>query len=294
MVIVRLSGGIGNQMFQYAAARRVAWANNTTLLFDLGWFQESGWWTRRKYELDAFRIAGIAASLAELKAFKSIRQNPFFRRLPHFLKKRIFHTRQAHIIEKSYDFDSDILNLSDNVYLDGHWQSEKYFSDIETLIRHEFSFRNAPSELNKRILDQIASCESISVHIRRGDYVTLPEANAFHGVCPPTYYRSAVDKISRQVDNPVFFVFSDDIDWARQNLSLGFETRFMDHNGPERGDEDLRLMCTCRHHIIANSSFSWWGAWLCCNPQKIVYAPRKWFNKDDDTPDNLPASWIRL
>jgi len=293
MVIVRLNGGIGNQMFQYAAARRVAWVNNTRLLFDLGWFQESGWWTRRKYELDAFCIVGDAASSNDLAAFKSKWQNAIIRRLPFFLKKRICHTRR-HIIEKSYDFDPAVLLLGDNVYLEGHWQSEKYFSDIEALIRREFSFRNAPSEPNRRMLDRIASCEAVSVHIRRGDYVTLPEANAFHGLCPPAYYRSAVDRISRQVSDPVFFVFSDDIAWARDNLHLGFETHFMDHNSPERGDEDLRLMSACRHHIIANSSFSWWGAWLCSNSQKIVYAPQKWFNNNINTPDILPASWIRL
>jgi len=294
MVIVRLTGGIGNQMFQYAAGRRVAWANNAELFLDLGWFQESGWWTRRKYELDAFCIAGQRALSQDIQAFKSKRQNFFFRRLPQFLKKRIFHTRQPHIIEKNYDFDPDILDLGDNVYLDGHWQSEKYFSDIEPVIRGEFSFRNNPTEHNRKILEQIRSCESVSVHIRRGDYVTLPECSSFHGLCTIDYYKSAVDKISRQIDSPVFFVFSDDIAWARDNLNLGFDTRFMDHNGTERGDEDLRLMRACHHHIIANSSFSWWGAWLCPNPQKIVYAPRKWFNKNVETPDNLPPSWIKL
>jgi hypothetical protein len=124
--------------------------------------------------------------------------------------------------------------------------------------------------------------------------VTLPEANAFHGLCSPAYYDSAVEHIVRQAKEPVFFVFSDDIAWARENLSFGFETHFVDHNGPERGDEDLRLMSACHHHIIANSSFSWWGAWLCANPEKIVCAPRKWFNKDIDTPDNLPSSWLKL
>lgn len=294
MVIVRLTGGIGNQMFQYAAARRISWINQAPLFLDMGWFEETGRWTQRKYELDAFRIVAEAAPPAAVQALKSKRQNALFRRLPLSLKKRIFHTRQTHIIEKSYDFDPDILNLRDNVYLDGYWQSEKYFSDIEAVIRREFSFRSDPSEINRRMLDRIASCNSVSVHIRRGDYVTLPEASAFHGLCPPAYYQSAAELISRQVDNPVFFVFSDDIAWAGENISLGFETHFMGHNGPERGDEDLHLMSACRHHIIANSSFSWWGAWLCEYPGKIIYAPRKWFNKNIENPDNLPASWLKL
>lgn len=294
MVIVRLTGGIGNQMFQYAAARRVSLVNNTPLFLDLGWFQEVGSWTPRKYELDVFRIAGESASADDIKDFKSIRQNAFFRRLPLFLKKRIFHTRQTHIIEKSYNFDPEILNLQGNVYLDGYWQSEKYFSDVDSVIRREFSFQTEPVECNQKILEHIASCESVSIHIRRGDYVTLPDANAFHGLCTPAYYRLAVEQISRKVVKPVFFVFSDDIVWAKENLKLGFDTCFMDYNGPDRGYDDLRLMIACRHHIIANSSFSWWGAWLCSNPEKIVYAPRKWFNNGVDTPDNIPNSWIRI
>jgi hypothetical protein len=222
------------------------------------------------------------------------RETGFFRRLPLFLKKKIFHTYQTHIIEKNYNFDPDILNLKNNVYLDGYWQSDKYFSDIETIIRNDFSFRDEPTETNRRMLDHISSCESVSVHIRRGDYVTLPEANAFHGLCSLSYYQSAVGLLAGQLEKPVFFVFSDDIAWAKENLTFGFKAHFMDHNGPERGDEDLRLMSACHHHIIANSSFSWWGAWLCANPEKIVCAPRKWFNKDIDTPDNLPASWLKL
>ena len=294
MVIVRLSGGIGNQMFQYAAARRVSCVNNAPLFLDLAWFQEPGWWTQRNYELGAFRITGEEASDDVVNAFKTKRQNALFRRLPFFLKKRIFHTRQTHIIEKSFDFDPDILNLHDNVYLDGHWQSEKYFSDIEPVIRREFSFRTDPTESNRRMLARIASCESVSIHIRRGDYVTLPEANAFHGLCPPSYYQSAVDYLARQLDRPVIFVFSDDIAWAKENLTFLYETHFMDHNGPERGDEDMRLMSACRHHIIANSSFSWWGAWLCNHPDKMVCVPSKWFNSKSETPDNIPASWVRL
>ena len=294
MVIVRLTGGIGNQMFQYAAARRVSLIHRTQLFLDMGWFQEEGWWTRRKYELGAFRIRGEMAPPDDIGALRSRRQNPLFRRLPALIKKWIFHPHQTHIIEKGYNFDPEILNLCDNIYLDGHWQSEKYFADIEPVIRREFSFRTEPDESNRRILDRIGDCESVSIHIRRGDYVTLSQANAFHGLCPPSYYRSAVGYLSERIKEMVLFVFSDDIIWARDNMNLGFETHFMDHNGPERGDEDLRLMSACRHHIIANSSFSWWGAWICAHPGKIVCAPQKWFSGKIDTPDNIPVSWRRL
>jgi len=294
MVIVRLSGGIGNQMFQYATARRISYINNVPLKLDLGWFHELGWWTQRKYELGAFLITDEVASPDEVEALKSEKVKPSFSCLPDFLKKKTFHKRHTYIIEKSYNFDPEILNLKGDIYLDGHWQSEKYFSDIEPLIRREFSFRDNPEEPNRRILDRIVSCESVSVHVRRGDYVTLPKARAFHGLCPLVYYQTALYNLLHQLKHPVCFVFSDDISWAKENLQFDIETHFIDHNGPEFGHEDLRLMSACSHHIIANSSFSWWGAWLCNNPQKIVYVPQKWFNNNIETPDNIPQSWVRL
>ncbi len=295
MVIVRLTGGIGNQMFQYAAARRISLINGSQILLDLSWFQEEGWWTKRKYELDSFCIKGKAASKDQIEALKSKRQNILLRHLPFFLRKIFFHYNQSHIVEKKYNFDPDIMKLRGNVYLDGYWQSEKYFKDIESSIRLEFSFRKDVLESNKKFIDYIHSCHSVSIHIRRGDYVTLPEANVFHGICSKDYYQRAVRHISRKVANPVFFVFSDDIIWAKQNMDLGFETCFIDQNGPDSGDEDMRLMSACCHHIIANSSFSWWGAWLNPSPDKIVIAPESWFKKaPHNTLDLIPDTWIKL
>ena len=295
MIIVKLTGGIGNQMFQYAAARRVSYVNNTQLRQDLSWFNESGLRTNRKYELEVFNIVSEIATPSDIVAFKTRKQNPLARRLPNFLKKIVFHTNQTHIIEKYFSFDPAILNVKDNVYLDGYWQSEKYFIDIEQIIRREFTFKTDPTERNREASNAIASSESVAVHIRRGDYVTLAEANAFHGLCPPEYYRSAADKIAKQINKPVFFVFSDDIAWAKDNVNLDYETIFIDYNDPDQGYEDLRLMSLCKHHIIANSSFSWWGAWLNPSPYKIVVAPRIWFQKvSQDTRDLIPPTWIRL
>jgi hypothetical protein len=295
MIIVNLTGGIGNQMFQYAAARRVSYVNNTQLYLDLSWFNESGLGTNRKYELEVFNIVSKVATPSDIAPFKTGKQNPLTRRLPNFLKKIVFHTNQTHISEKDFSFDSDMLNVKDNVYLDGYWQSEKYFIDIEQIVRREFAFKTDPTEKNRQASNIIISSESVSVHIRRGDYVTLPQANAFHGLCPAEYYRSASDKIAKQVSKPVFFIFSDDITWVKDNLKLGHETIFIDHNDPDHGYEDLRLMSLCKHHIIANSSFSWWGAWLNPSPHKIVIAPQIWFQKaSHDTRDLIPPAWIRL
>lgn len=295
MIIVKLVGGIGNQMFQYAAARRFSYINNTQLLLDLSWFNESGQVANRKYELGVFNITGEIASSSDVTALKLKEPKSFWSRLSNLLIKGNIDNNPTHIIEKNYSFDSAILSLHGNVYLDGYWQSGKYFIDIEQIIRREFSFKTGPPESNQRTLDKITSSESIALHIRRGDYVTLAETNAYHGVCPLEYYRLAANNIANQLNKPVFLVFSDDIEWAKENLDLQYETDFIDHNAPEQGCDDLRLMSLCKHHIIANSSFSWWGAWLNQNPVKIVIAPQKWFNDMSiDTKDLIPYKWVRL
>jgi hypothetical protein len=295
MIIVKLTGGIGNQMFQYAAARRLSFVNDTQLRLDLSWFDEVGPSLNRKYELEVFNIASEIANSADIAALKPKKLNSFWSRLPNFLKNINQHNNRTHLIEKNFSFDSAILSLRGNVYIEGYWQSEKYFIDIGQIIRREFSFKKDVPESNQRTLDNITSSESIAVHIRRGDYVTLPTANAYHGLCQLNYYHLAANIIGNQLSKPVFYVFSDDITWAKHNLKLDYEINFIDHNGPDRGCEDLRLMSLCKHHVIANSSFSWWGAWLDPGRNKIVCAPRRWFcDESINTSDLIPDSWIRL
>jgi hypothetical protein len=293
MVIVRLNGGLGNQMFQYAAARRIAYVSGSELKLDLGWFDEKGNWTPRKYELDGFSLPAENATPDEIVPLKSRRQNPFFRRLPAFLKSIVFHTNQTHIIEKHYAFDPRILTVSGNVYLDGYWQSCKYFQDIETVIRADFVFKDDMDDFNCSAASSIQSCESVAVHVRRGDYVTLPSASLYHGLCPLQYYERGVEYIQQHVNNPVFFVFSDDIVWVRDNLNVDAPIRYIDHKG-QTAHGDMLLMSLCRHHIIANSSFSWWGAWLADNPEKTVIAPNNWFANGTSVLDLFPAGWVTL
>ena len=290
MIIVRLIGGLGNQMFQYAAGRAVAHRNRTQLKLDVSALERDA---ARSYRLHHFNIAASIATPDELARFtKRDLWSRISRRIERYLlppyKRSVFAQRFDHFVP-------DILRVRGNVYLVGYWQSGKYFKDIEQIIRQDFTLRHAPDAENQKLARIIANTNSASLHIRRGDYVSNPVTYQYHGVCSLDYYRAAIETLTQTVKRPHFFVFSDDIEWARQNLRLDYPVTFVTHNGVEKDYEDLRLMSQCKHHVIANSAFSWWGAWLCTYPPKIVIAPQKWFNKADrDTSDLIPASWIRV
>jgi len=287
MIITRLRGGLGNQMFQYAAGRRLAYTQNTVLKLDTTAFIDT---SLRKFELSSLNIKASIARADEIQTFT---KNGIPSFLP-FLPARLYANRNI-IRERQFHFDSDIMRLRDNVYLDGYWQSEKYFTDIQELIKSDFTFCKLPSASDTDLIQQIQSCNSISLHIRRGDYVTNLHTHDFHGVCTLDYYYTCINRLSEQIEHPHFFVFSDDPNWAETHLKVDHPLTIIAHNSPENAVNDLRLMSMCKHNIIANSSFSWWGAWLNQNPDRIVCAPNKWFaNAPLDTKDLLPESWIRL
>jgi hypothetical protein len=291
VVTVRLFGGIGNQMFQYAAARRLAVVRGVALRLDLSAF--GGEEKLRQFELHCFRVAGeILAAGTETSRPKSRVVRLVHSRLMGKLRS---HYRGVYIKERSFHFDPEILNLQDNVYLDGYWQSEKYFKDIEATIRQDFKFTSDPGQLTMELAARITESESVSLHIRRGDYVTNRKTNEVHGTCSLDYYGRTTERLASRVRNPHFYVFSDDSQWSADHLKLPWPTTFVAGNGGERAYEDMRLMSLCKHHIIANSSFSWWGAWLSENPGKIVYAPARWFaGNKADTKDLLPETWRRI
>jgi hypothetical protein len=198
------------------------------------------------------------------------------------------------IDEKHFNFDSRILELSGTAYLNGYWQSEKYFMDAGDAIRSDFDLSCGPSPVSERIAGSIANSQSVSIHVRRGDYVTNSAVGGYHGEQRLDYYLASIKHIAQNVRSPHFFVFSDDPVWCRTNLKLEHPVIYVDHNGPETAYEDMWLMSLCKHHVIANSSFSWWGAWLCRNPEKIVIAPKKWFvDESINTIDLVPDTWIR-
>jgi len=290
VVIVSLKGGLGNQMFQYAAGRAVACRNQTQLKLDVSALERDA---ARSYRLHHFNIVESFASRDEVARFtKRDLWHRVSRRVERYLLPAY---KRAVIAERSFRFDPDIMRVRGRVRLVGYWQSEKYFKDIEQAIRQDFTFRGTPDSENQELARMIANTNSVSLHVRRGDYVSNPRFIRLYCACPLEYYRTAAAEVANRVNDPHLFVFSDDMDWARAKLRLEHPTTFVAHNGAHKDYEDLRLMSLCRHHIIANSSFSWWGAWLCTHPEKIVMAPKRWFKEPSgDTRDLIPDSWHRI
>lgn len=288
MIVTRVVGGLGSQMFQYAAGRRLAGKLGTNLKLDLSWFSGR---RDRHYALGAFNIRATPCSRADIASVTGARPTRRDRLL------RGLGIRPAPPVlalceeERPYHFDRAFLKQRDNVYLSGAWQSERYFEDIPDLLRTELSVHGPAKGRNRELLQQIVHCESVAVHVRRGDDDADPAASARRATCEPDYYHRAIAQLVQAVHRPHFFVFSDDPAWVRANLAFEQPATMVDHNGPTRDHEDMRLMRGCKHSIIANSAFGWWGAWLNRNPAKIVIAPKRWL-RDEPTPDLVPHGWI--
>ena len=289
-VITTLMGGLGNQMFQYAMARRLADVRGADLVLDLGSFDRD---PLREYALDCF---AIRARLEHRPNGRRLGMRSVPGRLLSLGGLSWSHLRLLGIrpvyVEPYFHFDPQVLDLPGEVEVQGYFQSEKYFQDHSRTIREDFTFTAPLDGDNAEMAQRMAGCESVSLHVRRGDYVNNPET-AFIGTCRPDYYSNCVRRILERVDSPRFFVFSDDPAWAEQNLDLlGCPAEFVSHNLGRADHEDLRLMSLCRHNVLANSSFSWWAGWLNANPDKLVLAPAIWLRdeKHDDS-DRCPASW---
>ena len=292
MIITRLIGGLGNQMFQYATGRSLAHKLNTELKLDISGFER---YTLRRYELSPFNIVENFATNDDICATK-YRARSLAVRIIDKISNKSPHPGKFYFREKRlFHFDSAVLDLSDGFYLEGSWQSPLYFQNIEDVIRKDFTLKGALSEASLNVESKIKSCNSFSLHIRRGDYVQNPETNKVHGVCDMRYYEDAVEYLLERFDNLYCFIFSDEPDWAKDNLRLPCPVTVVGHNGQNKDYEDMILLSCCTHHIIANSTFSWWGAWLGNAPDKIVVAPKKWTNAPEyDVKNLIPGGWVQL
>ena len=295
-IIVKTIGGLGNQLFQYAFGKTVSKKLGVNLLLDIDTSVIYQGLRVHKFCLRSFHTKVEEAKNSNIYGFVWLRRHKkIFNFLYHSLRLKKF-TSFFYFLEKKFSFDENVFKQKDNTYFDGFWQTEKYFIDIENELRKEFTIVEPLSDYSKNISNEIKKTNAISLHVRRTDYVTHFISNEFHGLCSPQYYKDAIKYVTKKVNCPHFFVFSDDYDWVVENFkSLEYPVTFI-KNGPEKNYEDLTLMSQCKHHIIANSSFSWWGAWLNPNKSKIVIAPKRWHKNAPkiNTIDLLPDGWIRL
>jgi hypothetical protein len=303
-IVARLSGGLGNQMFEYAAGRSLALKTGSRLVLDASVFTLPV--ERRAYALDGY---GLAAEVRfdgyayppgrPMVRFPATQRSRWIDRatdlflatvgpLGHKARDMTFSV----FTERSFDFDPRFCQRGPQTYLVGYWQSERYFADIAGVVRQELTYRREPDAANAQWLARIRASNAVCVHVRRGDYL-LTAHFEHHGLCSADYYRRAVRLIREREANPQFFVFSDDWQWCREHLADS-DMAIVDANKPGAGQDELRLMAACRHHVIANSSLSWWGAWLSTSGGQIVVAPKPWLSKTPDTPDLFPAGWVVL
>lgn len=292
MVIVRLNGGLGNQMFQYASAKALALANNTRLLLDIDEFET---YDLRDFELDKYSIKDFVVLGEKSKSIKKINsQNIFIKILKMFHLEGLV---QNYYYERGLLFDKKFLALSDEVYLEGYFQCEIYFLKIRNVLLKEFELNQELSKYSQFIKNEIKQTKNtVSLHIRRGDYVSDTSTNNVHGICDLKYYDDGISYLNEKLETFVIYVFSDDILWVKENLKYK-NMVFIDSEEKRLAHEDIHLMSLCNCNIIANSSFSWWGAWLNQNKDKIVVAPKRWFADDkmqDQSKNIIPKNWVRI
>lgn len=290
MIVSSIIGGLGNQMFQFAAARALALDRGQAIKLDTSGFEN--YKLHQGFQLQqAFNGQFDVASKAEVNVLIGWQSAPLVQKilsLPMAAPLR----KDSLIIEPHFQYWDGIRNAPKDCYLRGYWQSEKYFQDHATAIRTDFSFKLPLTGENSLLAKQIDKVNAISLHVRRGDYVKNLATLAMHGVCSVEYYNAAVEYFLSRINNPVFFIFSDDMPWVKENLSMAAPTHYVGHN--DQAYDDMHLMSLCKHHVIANSSFSWWGAWLNASPDKIVVAPKQWFAHPRNTKHLLPEEWVKL
>lgn len=282
-------------MFQYAFARTLSVINSTELVLNTSYLQSklpfSSMATQMKYELGIFNIN----AKIESNFFSSKYLYPFAK-AEFLLRDKINQSKYNVLIEQQHNFKPYDLLTPDNSYIKGNFQSERYFEFISSVIREEFEFKINLNAENINWKSKILNSNAISIHVRRGDYISLIQNQNKFSATSINYYEEAINYIKSKITNPVFFIFSDDINWAKQNIITNTETYFVDNNNtPQTSYIDMQLMSLCKHNIITNSTFSWWAAWLNNNTNKIIIAPQQWFaDISINSQDIIPQEWIKL
>lgn len=294
MIIVHLMGGLGNQLFQYATGRRLAEKHHSELKFDTESYRND---KQRALSLLPFCIKGSEAAKEEIKALKT--KDAYLNLLPGI--RKVLPVKFKKILRSpAFGFNKQVIKGGREHYLFGYWAHEKYFKDIRSILLQDLTLK-AEYQTQEFIAAQkrLQQENSISIHIRRGDYANSSTIKSYFGLMPLSYYEKAIEKIQEKSESPVFTVFTDDVNWVRENLKTKIHLNFIQDAGCFTDYQELVLMSCCKHNIIANSTFSWWGAWLNQNKWKIVIAPKRWYN-DPYAQANyerngfIPSNWIKL
>lgn len=290
MIIVKLRGGLGNQLFQYALGRKLAVQKGTVLKLEISDLKKGN----REFQLSKFNTHFRIATKTDLILIVLKKYKYLGLLLAQFFYKKKYYSKNPILKENSLLYNENIIECLDDTYLVGYWQSEKYFKDIEQLLREEITLRSPLEGRVKEMMLEIEKKESVCIHVRAGDYIANSEVRKNIGVLPNEYYCAAVDEILKKVKNPHFFIFSDDINSAKKKMNLINEHTFVDVSD-QRDYVDLYLMSRCKHFITANSSFSWWAAWLSPVKEKKVYVPEPWCKNLKYYPiDIYPESWRKI
>lgn len=293
MVIARLFGGLGNQMFQYAIGRSLSLKNNTPLGLDVCYLLDRTprkSFTFRDFDLELFNIKAEVLPKSKIPLwFRHIGKGIFFLMLNKIRDKIPF---GKGVEKQDFIFDERVYNHKGSIYLKGYWQNPKYFQDMRKVLIHDFSLKNILPARIQLLREEVQGRESLCIHVRRGDYV----GNKFHNVLDKDYYPRSFQKIKDIAPVEHVYIFSDDIDWCRKNISFDLPTTFVGEEfAGEKATGHFELMRACKYFIIPNSTFSWWAAWLSDSPEKIVIAPKKWINDDSiNTKDLIPPEWVQL
>lgn len=284
-------------MFQYAFGRGVASRLKTDLIVDTSPYLRAAYDPHVYHDsvpcFENFNVNVRLARDSDMFGFVWLRKHrnffdPFYDKLRG---KKTF--LPFYYPEQGFTFDPKVFSRN-HTYFDGYWQTEKYFKHVADRLRAELTPSRPLSEYARSMLNEIRRANAVSIHVRRGDYISDPEINAYHGTCSPQYYQRAIHCIEQQVSSPHFFIFSNDYEWSVENFKFLNGSYTCVRGSDAKNYEDMHLMSRCRHHIIANSSFGWWGAWLNPSKEKQVVAPKRWFANvpKGDARDLFPEDWI--
>lgn len=293
-VYTNIIGGLGNQLFQYACGRALAARLGVSVKLVHDMFV--GYSLHQGFELQrVFQLSVETATSAELRRVLGWRHPPRLRRL--LAKPPLRALRGSRFLaEHAMRFVPEVLTARSPVYLQGYWQSDRYFADQAGQLRSELVFRRPAEGRNKELLSELQEGVSVSLHVRRGDYVTSAANQQIYAPCGTGYYLRGIEVLRKRFSNARFYAFSDDAEWVRTELGPHLPgLQVVDHNRGAESYNDMRLMSACSHHVIANSTFSWWGAWLNPSPTKIVIAPARWFASGQlDDSSIVPADWLKV